>query len=255
MVMGVPADPAYAGPSNRLPGWDRYASRWAELHGGVDPRELPGVARGWLRLAYRVGRGLARAGFTPAAVTAIGTLLCLLVPVTVPGAAGWPLAGAALVLLAALADTADGAVAVLTSRASRLGYLYDSVCDRLGEAAWLLALWLAGVPAWLVLGCAGLVYLHEYVRARATAAGMSGIGAVTVAERPTRVIATVAALVWVGTVRLSGVHPAAATPAGSAAAGAGVLVAAWVVLGVVGLTQLLYACTAALAHRPPPGSG
>ncbi len=229
--------------------WAGYAVRWARLHGGADPRALPAVPRGWLRMSFRTGLVMAGVGLTPAAVTVGGLLLCLLVPVVAAGPRGWPLVAAFLVVLSALADTLDGAVAVLTGRASSLGYVLDSVCDRIGEAAWLLALWLVGVPAWLVVGCGGLVWLHEYIRARATAAGMSDVGTITVAERPTRVIMTAAALVWVGVVRLAGAHPAGTGLAGT---GAGVLVALWALLGVIGLVQLLRAVTATLAHRPPP---
>lgn len=240
------------GAADRPDTWAGYAVRWAALHGGYDPRNAPRLARGWLRLAYLVARTVAGAGATPAAITGFGLLLCLLVPVAAAGPGAWPVAGAALVLVSALADTVDGAVAVLTARASRLGYLYDSVADRIGEAAWLLALWLTGVPAALVLGCAGLVFLHEYVRARATAAGMAEVGAVTVAERPTRVIVTVFALLVAGVIRVSGLRAGALDAAGLATASATVLVAGWVLLGLAGLAQLLRAVTVALAHRPAP---
>ena len=52
--------------------WDQYATRWSGLHGGVDPRDGSPMMRGWLRLAYRTGRVLARLGVRPATVTAIG---------------------------------------------------------------------------------------------------------------------------------------------------------------------------------------
>jgi hypothetical protein len=54
-----------------------------------------------------------------------------------------------LVLLSAVADTVDGAVAVIAGRATRLGQVDDSLADRLGEACWLVALWLVGAPGWL----------------------------------------------------------------------------------------------------------
>jgi phosphatidylglycerophosphate synthase len=92
--------------------------------------------------------------------------------------------GGVLVLLAAFADGLDGAVAVVTGTASRLGFVYDSVADRIGEVAWLAAFWLAGAPGWLVVGTGAVSWLHEYVRARAAAAGMADIGAVTVGSDP-----------------------------------------------------------------------
>jgi len=41
---------------------------------------------------------------------------------------------------------------------------------------------------------AGALLLHEYIRARAQAAGMRGAGAITVAERPTRLVVTAVAV-------------------------------------------------------------
>ena len=132
--------------------------------------------RGWLRLAYTAGRFAARLGATPTAVTVIGLLLSVgasVAALSPAGAVGAVLA-AVLVLLAAIADSVDGAVAVIAGRATRLGYVYDSVADRVSEACWLVALWVVGAPAWLVLMCGGLAWLHEYLRARAAVSGMDG---------------------------------------------------------------------------------
>jgi CDP-diacylglycerol--glycerol-3-phosphate 3-phosphatidyltransferase len=163
--------------------WDEYAAEWSALHGGYDPSRTSPVVRGWLRLAYAGGRLLGRVGVGPTAVTAAGLVICLVVPlVAAQGPAGL-LVGAALVLLAGVADGLDGAVAVVTKRVSRLGYVYDSLADRLGEAAWLAAFWLVGVPGPLVVAGGAASWLHEYLRARAAGAGMPGVGVVTVAER------------------------------------------------------------------------
>ncbi|GII22036.1 CDP-alcohol phosphatidyltransferase family protein [Planosporangium mesophilum] len=207
--------------------WDEYALAWRELHGGYDPRTGSVFVRGWLRFAYTVARIAVRGGATPAVVTGVGVALSLGVPV----AARLPLLAAALVALSAVADSVDGAVAVLTGRASRAGYVYDSLADRVSEACWLVALWLLGAPGWLLLCCGGLSWLHEYVRARAAVAGMSEVGVVTVAERPTRVIFAVAGLVV-----------AAFAPPGAVT----VVVGVWTVLAAVGLGQLLVAVRARL---------
>ena len=150
----------------------------------------------------------------------------------------WLLAAAGLVALSALADSADGGVAIITGHTGGLGAFYDSIADRISEAAWLLALWMLGAPAALVIAAGGLAWLHEYARARAALSGMPGIGAVTVAERPTRVLTVVAALVLGGAVwnissRLS----------------AGIItvaVAVWLVLGILGASRLLGAVRSAL---------
>jgi phosphatidylglycerophosphate synthase len=235
--------PGRAAPARSLSllSWDEYATRWSGLHGGVDPRHGSVLFRGWLRLAYRVGRLLARAGVRPAAVTALGLLLCALVPVVVRAGRLGPVVAAGLVVLSALADSADGAVAVITNRVTRLGYVYDSVADRLGEAAWLVAFWLLGTPVGLVVAAGGVSWLQEYLRARATAAGMREIGVVTVAERPTRGIVVAVGLALAGLASLAG--PSLRTGTATLA------VAAWLLLGVVGLGQLAVAVHAALGHR------
>jgi phosphatidylglycerophosphate synthase len=208
------------------------------LHGGVDPRRSSRPTRVWIRIAYAVGRGLAALRLSPDTITVVGLVLSAAVPVVVLLGDWWLFVAAALVLASAVADSADGAVAVLTSRTTRLGAFTDAVADRLSEAAWLLALWLAGVPGILVAVCLALCYLHEYARARAAAAGMVGVGVVSVAERPVRVILTVVALVLGG----------AASPV-SARLAAGVMtivVAVWVLLGLLGGARLLTAIRAGL---------
>ncbi|MET0414610.1 MAG: CDP-alcohol phosphatidyltransferase family protein [Actinoplanes sp.] len=210
--------------------WEEYTASWARLHGGFDPAQASPLVRGWVRLAYRAGSWLGKRRVGPTAVTTTGLLLCLAVPAVVPlGRAGLLLA-ALLVLAAAFADGLDGAVAVITGRASRLGYVYDSVADRLGEAAWLTAFWLAGAPGLLVVTAGAASWLHEYARARATAAGMDEIGVVTVAERPTRVLVAIFGLL------IAAVFPVAVTGA----------VAVWLALTVAGLGQLVVAVRRAL---------
>jgi phosphatidylglycerophosphate synthase len=224
--------------------WDQYADRWSGLHGGYDPRAGFPLIRGWLRLAYRTGRLLARLGVRPATVTAVGLLLAVLVPVAAWAGRWGPLLGAGLIVLSTVADSADGAVAVITNRVTRLGYIYDSVADRLAEVAWLVAFWLLGAPAWVVVVAGGLTWLQEYLRARATAAGMTEIGVVTVAERPTRAIVgtfglTLAGLAGFATRDLS---TGAATMAATI----------WSLLGAIGVGQLAAAVHAAFARGRAP---
>jgi phosphatidylglycerophosphate synthase len=200
--------------------WGDFLAAWSRLHGGFDPSA--GVARGWLRLAYHLGVWLGARRVGPTAVTGAGLIFCLAVPAVVPLGRGGLLLGALLVLLAAVADGLDGAVAVVTGRVSRLGHVVDSVADRLGELAWLVAFRLAGAPGWVVVAAGAASWLHEYARARATTAGMTGIGVVTVAERPTRVLAAVLGLA------LGAVLPWLVT----------VAAAGWLALALVGLGQL-----------------
>jgi phosphatidylglycerophosphate synthase len=212
--------------------WDEYSARWASLHGGVDPRRSSAFfLTTWLRLSYTVGRGLAGLGVGPSAVTVVGLLCSVAVPLVVLPRGSWLFAGGALVLLSALADSADGAVAIVTGRTTRIGSFYDALADRVSEASWLLALWLLGAPGILVVACGGLAWLHEYARARGALSGLPGVGAVTVAERPTRVIAAILALALGGAAWLVNPHltPGVIT----------IVVSVWTLLGVLGAARLL----------------
>jgi CDP-diacylglycerol--glycerol-3-phosphate 3-phosphatidyltransferase len=180
-----------------------------------------------------VGRGLAGIGLGPAVVTVLGLLLSVAVPLVVLPRGPWLFVAAGLVLLSALADSADGAVAIVTGRTSRIGAFYDALADRVSEACWLFALWLVGAHGLLVVACGGLAWLHEYARARAWTSGLPGVGAITAAERPTRVIAVILALTLGGVAYL--VNPRL-TP--------GVLtivVSIWTLLGILGAARLLSA--------------
>ena len=221
-----------------IPSWDSYASRWARLHGGYDPRRASPFVRGWLRLAYGLSRLLAPLPVSPNAVTAVGLALSAGVPLVAARGGVWPVAGALLLVGAALADTVDGALAVITDRASRLGQLYDSVADRLAEACWLAGLWLLGAPSLLVVLCGAVAWLHEYVRARAIPAGMADIGTVTVAERPTRILIAAFGLLLCGVGGL--ISPELAVGTATAAT------AIWAILGAVALGQLIGAVHHAL---------
>ncbi len=227
--------------AGQLLSWEQYARVWAGLHGGVDPRRTRPSVRRWLLVGFRVASVCALLRVRPGAITALGLLSCVAVPFVAVHSA---LVAALLVIFGATADTVAGALAVMTDRTTRLGYVYDSVVDRLSEACWLAGFWLLGVPAIVVVAAGGVSWLHEYARARANAAGMIEIGAATVGERPTRVIMAVIGFVLV----------ALATPMGAElpASVATFAVAVWVVLAVVGFGQLLVAVHRALAGRAWP---
>jgi CDP-diacylglycerol--glycerol-3-phosphate 3-phosphatidyltransferase len=211
---------------------DTYLDRWSAAHGGYDPRGSV-WPRAWLRLTYAAGVPLARRGVSPGALTAAGVLACGLVPVL--AARGWPVAAAGVVAASGLLDSLDGAVAVLRDRVTPFGYVLDSVADRVGEALYLLALWSLGAPGWWCVLGGGLAWLLEYSRARAVGAGLTAVGVVTVWERATRVAVTAAGLLLAGAFGAFGAFGAA----GAFGAFAAVTAAAWVVLGLVGVTQLL----------------
>jgi phosphatidylglycerophosphate synthase len=203
---------------------DEYLAAWSRWHGDA-ATDRP-LVRGWLTAAWTLARPLA--GMPPLAATALGLLVA--VASVAPAAAGgrWLLAAGVLVGLSGLLDSLDGALAIGTGRASRRGFVLDSVVDRLTEAAYAGALWVAGAPGWLAVAFGALCWLPDYLRARAGQAGVAETGALSVWERPTRVAMTGMTLVGAGVV--AGTD--ASGPVVTSGAAVGTL------LGVVGLVQL-----------------
>ncbi|MBX6390165.1 MAG: CDP-alcohol phosphatidyltransferase family protein [Frankia sp.] len=223
-----------------VPGREDYFAAWAMTHGGYHPGSGGALVRHWLTLVYLLARPLAAARVPPAAVTAAAAAQpALALP---PAAAGgrWPLLAALVVAVAGLLDSLDGAVAVLRCRVSRAGYVLDSVADRVGDVLCLLALWLLGAPGWLAALAGGALGLLEYTRARAGNAGVGEIGVVTVGERPTRLIITVAGLLT------AGVLPSLRDPAALVATAATASVA------IIGLAQLAVVLRRLLRAPAPP---
>ena len=166
---------------------DAYLDRWATLHGGYDPRSSRFVGP-WLTTVYALARPLARLGVRPDVVTLLGVVLSGVVVWLSALGGRWVLLAAVVVGASGLLDSLDGAVAVLTDRATRWGAVLDSLVDRVSDVLYLVALWLVGAPAWACVAAGAVVLTQEYARARATAVGMDDIGVVTLGERPTRVI-------------------------------------------------------------------
>jgi CDP-diacylglycerol--glycerol-3-phosphate 3-phosphatidyltransferase len=220
-----------------VPARDSYLRAWSVTHGGYDPATGGVLVRRWLRLTYLLARPLAVLGAPPSAVTAVAAALPALA--LAPAAAGgrWPLLAALIVLASAVLDSLDGAVAVLRDRVSPVGFVLDSVADRVADALYLVALWLLGAPGWLAVAAAAALFLLEYTRARAGNAGFGEIGVVTVGERPTRVILTVAGLL------AAGVLPAVREPVTA------VTTAAVLTVAAVGLGQLAAVLRRVLRER------
>ncbi len=213
-------------PVGSVPDAAAYLAGWSRWHGGLDASRTTLVRR-WLTVVYRLARPLARAGVAPGLLTTWGLVAGALTLALADLGGRWALVAAAAAVLSAVLDGVDGAVAVLTQRATRLGFVLDSVTDRVVDGLYLAALWRLGAPAGVCVAAGAAIGLLEYTRARAMAVGMREIGVVTVGERPTRVIITVAAF------------GAAGMYAGRSAEVAGL--GAWATLAVslLGLGQLL----------------
>ncbi len=201
----------------------QYFERWATLHGGLDPRTSIPVQL-WLTVTYGLARPLALMRLSPNAVTLLGMLVALTVPYWVVQDR-WFLAGC-VALAAGVIDNLDGAVAIMTGKSSDFGYVLDSVADRVGDVALLVALGLAATTHWPAVVAAFLSFLQEYTRARAYAVGFTEIGVISLSERPTRVL-------------ISGMFLIAAAVAGPFWADLGGWVA--LVVSVLGFSQVMWA--------------
>lgn len=137
------------------------------------------------RLVVPIARGLVRIGVTPNWLTFFGLVTTLFGVVAV---LRYGRVGAFVLALGTATDAFDGSVARLRSSASRFGAFYDSVTDRVSDAAIL------GAAVWLVrddpvlfgvamVALAG-AQLTSYVRAKAESLGWTAT--VGVIERPER---------------------------------------------------------------------
>ena len=222
---------------------EAYLAAWSRWHGGTGTESA--LVRGWLSVAWTLARPLA--GLPPILATALGLLVAAGAVLPARAGGSWLLLAGVLVGVSGLLDSLDGALAIGTGRASRRGFVLDSVVDRLTEVAYACALFLAGAPGWLAVTFGALCWLPDYLRARAGQAGVRATGAISVWERPTRVLMT--GLTLVGASVLAGRDLAVEVV--TAGAGVGVL------LGVVGVVQLGIWLRRALAEpgsadAPPP---
>jgi phosphatidylglycerophosphate synthase len=213
---------------------EEYLAAWSRWHGGTDPSESR-LVRGWLSLAYAAARPVA--GLSPLVATAAGLLVAAASVGPALAGGAWLVAAGVLVGLSGLLDSLDGALALATGRASRRGFVLDSAVDRLTEAAYAAALWIAGAPGWLAVAFGALCWLPDYLRARAGQAGVAETGALSVWERPTRVVLTGFTLGGAGVLPWHGAAHVVVT-AGTAAGA---------LLGVVAVTQLGVSLRRALA--------
>ena len=200
---------------------------WAALHAGVTPSA---TVRGWLAAVQRLAALRPVARTPPDVLSAAGVAVAAAAALVAAAGGRWPLLTAVLVVLVGVLDGLDGAVALRTGRARPLGAVVDAMADRVGDLLLAATLAVLGAPPTWGAAAAAMTLLHEYLRARAGAAGMPGPGAVTVAERPTRLVLVAVAALGAGVL-----------PAGTPWTGwawATVSAVAWVVVGVVGLGHL-----------------
>jgi len=137
-----------------------------------------------------VGQQLKRTGITADHITLLGVVISIGAAVAI--GAGALRAGLALLILTALPDLLDGAVAKASGTASKRGAFFDSVADRftdamlLGGVAWYLSTSHPGHIAVLPLAVLGASMLISYERAKAESLGFDAKGGLM--ERAERMI-------------------------------------------------------------------
>lgn len=253
---GQPRSASASGPASSPsgagnPDWtfEAYQAGWRAVHSLGEGMQPGGRLAAWyLRLPHAVGAPLARVGVDPDLVTLGALWVAVAAGWTATVGPGWAAGAGVLTLLAGVADSVDGAVAVMQGRASAFGFVWDSTADRLADLAMIagpvVLVATEADPGWRPVAvatgaaAAGLVLLLEYVRARAQAGQVPAAWSlVTPGERPTRVIVLGLTGLAVGAAQLGGDGLAGAALDAGYPLALGVLA----VLQAVGCVQLLVA--------------
>jgi phosphatidylglycerophosphate synthase len=164
-----------------------YLERWSRAHGDYDVWSSRSTLA-WLRLAHFLAAPLVRRRVRPSWVTSVGGVGAVAIGVVAALGGRWALLAAVLVVVVALLDGLDGAVAEMSGAATAWGRILDQLVDRIGDLSMLAGLWALGAPGPVCAAAAALTLLDESIRASAAAEGMGEKGLVTIAERPTRLI-------------------------------------------------------------------
>lgn len=150
------------------------------------------------RAVRPVGNALRRTGLTPDHLTLLGLLLSFVAAYVI--GRGWLIWGVVVVVLAAVPDLLDGALAKAGGNASQRGAYFDSVADRVTDAV------LLGGVGWYLLGTEhpynamlpfavmGVSFLISYQRAKAESLGLDAKGGLM--ERAERIMLLVFGLAF-----------------------------------------------------------
>jgi CDP-diacylglycerol---glycerol-3-phosphate 3-phosphatidyltransferase len=142
------------------------------------------------RAVRPIGNGLRRTGLTPDHLTVAGIVIAVGAAVMI--ARGELIIGLVLVILAALPDLFDGALAKASDASSQRGAYFDSVIDRLTDAtlfggvAWYLASNDSAHMSMLPFAIMALSSIISYQRAKAESLGLDAKGGLM--ERAERIV-------------------------------------------------------------------
>ena len=132
------------------------------------------------RAVKPLGDGLRRTGLTPDHLTWMGLLVAVAAAIAV--GAGQLQLGLALVILAAVPDLLDGALAKASNSSSQRGAFFDSTIDRFADAllfggvAWHFASTESPHLALLPFAVMALSSVISYMRAKAESLGLDAKG-------------------------------------------------------------------------------
>ena len=157
-----------------------FTQTWSSLHSDAP---VEGAVAWWLKISYRFGLVATLLRISPNVLTLLGLLAAA--ATALMATSWWALF---FLVFSLFCDGIDGSVAIFQKRQSAWGATLDSVVDRISEALWLYALYVIGVPAWLVITLWCLASFQEYARAKLVSLEIKDIGVVTPAERPVRAI-------------------------------------------------------------------
>lgn len=177
----------------------RVACRWIRTGRWYRERMLDGRWKTDIERRLKpVGANLRKSGMTADRLTATGLVMAVAAAIAI--ANGALRAGVVLLLLTALPDALDGAVAKAAGTAGPRGAFFDSVADRvsdallLGGVAWYLSSEKGGHASILPFAVLGASMLISYQRAKAESLGLDARGGLM--ERAERTIALAAGLLF-----------------------------------------------------------
>jgi phosphatidylglycerophosphate synthase len=172
------------------------------VSGSIITPELRARVRG---IATPVAVGFGRLGLTPNHLTLIGFGIAVVAAVAAASQA-W-LAAGVLLIVGAVFDLLDGALARATGTATKLGAFMDSVFDRAGEGVVYVGIvagcLAAGFDAGAVLAAVAMAaaFMVSYVRAKSESLGFtpgSRMAAIGLAPREVRIVILTIGLLGAG---------------------------------------------------------
>lgn len=171
-----------------------YVIAWRKSHGAPDFF----LITWFLTVVYGFAKVFIALKFTPNKVTVFGGMVGLSA-VWLVSQQHWVLA-AIIALFSSLLDGVDGAVAEIKQLKSRFGSILDVVVDRIVELTWFMSFVFVGASIQSALITCFAILIMEYTRTKANSLGIVGPGAITLGERPTRVIMFVMLNIGVATI-------------------------------------------------------